>query len=137
MRLCFPNHTEMKFLLFGVTGMLGRTIYAYLRHRGYTVIGVGRAEHDVETLDISKLQGLFDRHDMESGDWVINAAGAIPQRVSQLENPGRFIRVNSIFPRKRTVSSSDRSPKHFLFLRKRIGVTNKYQKIMLASPSLL
>lgn len=88
----------MTFLLFGANGMLGRTVYAYLKSKGYEVIPLCRKDYEVSSLDLDRLEALFDKHEIKEGDWVINCVGAIPQRVSQADDPGSFVRINAIFP---------------------------------------
>ena len=60
----------MTFLLFGANGMLGRTVYAYLKSKGYEVIPLCRKDYEVSSLDLDRLEALFDKHEIKEGDWV-------------------------------------------------------------------
>lgn len=87
----------MRFLIFGASGMLGRTIATYLERRGFDVVRVSRKDYDVESLDVLALSSLISSK-TERGDWVINCVGAIPQRYSQAHQPHTFVKVNAVFP---------------------------------------
>jgi len=87
----------MRFLVFGVSGMLGRTIAAYLEWRGFGVERVSRKDYDAESLDYLGLSSLL-KTKTSKGDWVINCIGAIPQRYSQADQPHTFVKVNAVFP---------------------------------------
>lgn len=87
----------MRFLIFGASGMLGRTIATYLEKRGYEVERVPRKTYDASALDYVALKDFIDANTSD-GDWVINCIGAIPQRYSQTKDPHTFVKVNAIFP---------------------------------------
>lgn len=87
-------------ILFGSTGMLGRTVALYFaRHvYNYPLVLYDRSHYDAEVDGIEVLRKLA--RVWPSGSWVINALGRIPQKHS-LSTPGgdaKYIRVNSVFP---------------------------------------
>lgn len=88
----------MTLFIFGSNGMLGRTIFEYLKSKGHAVVGLRRDDYDISSLSYEGLMSLATYHKWAKGDWVVNAAGAIPQVYSQSEDPHTFVKVNSVFP---------------------------------------
>jgi len=81
----------MKIILFGSTGMLGNYMKKYLT-QFHEIVCVGRNTFDVESCDWVKLDGI-----VQSGELIINCAGAIPQQKCDIR---KYIALNSLFPHK-------------------------------------
>jgi len=81
----------MKIILFGSTGMLGNYMKKYLT-QFHEIVCVDRNTFDVESCDWVKLDGI-----VQSGELIINCAGAIPQQKCDIR---KYIALNSLFPHK-------------------------------------
>lgn len=82
-----------KIVIFGVNGMLGRTLLMYLS-KFYNVIGYSRQDFDAHNLsNLNTLAKSWDKNTI-----VINAIGIIPQKYSLINQSSAFIKINSIFP---------------------------------------
>jgi dTDP-4-dehydrorhamnose reductase len=81
----------MKILLFGSSGMLGNYMKKYLL-QFYDVLCIDRNIFDIETCDWERLENII-----QSGNLVINCAGAIPQQKCDLR---KYIILNTLFPHK-------------------------------------
>lgn len=86
-----------KVFVFGSNGMLGRSICAFLKSKKVKVVPLTRKDFDIETLDYGSLLRLGKTYEWSRENWVVNAAGVIPQTTS-FENPHRFVKVNAVFP---------------------------------------
>ena len=82
-------------MVFGVSGMLGRTLLDYFKQRNYNVVGITRNEFDISKSSNDNLKEIVDNNKPE---YIINAAGIIKQKIN-LFSIEETIRVNSIFPR--------------------------------------
>jgi len=85
----------MKIILFGANGMLGNYFFKYLS-RIYEVKAINRGEFDIETCDWEFLFSLLEKNINET-DIIINCAGAIPQRNTDIR---KYIVLNTLFPIK-------------------------------------
>jgi len=83
----------MKIIVFGSTGMLGTYCVKYFRQKGYAVLPVDREMLDLTSSHENILN--FLRCNVSSADIIINAAGVIKQRNTDIDN---MYKVNTIFP---------------------------------------
>ena len=81
-------------MVFGVGGMLGRTLRDYLNRRNYSVISITRNEFDIYKSSIDDIKKLLD---INKPEFIINASGIIKQKI-HLFSIEETIIVNSIFP---------------------------------------
>jgi dTDP-4-dehydrorhamnose reductase len=81
----------MKIILFGSTGMLGNYVKKYLS-QFHDILCIGRNTFDIELCDWKKLDKII-----QTGDIIINCAGAIPQQKCDIR---KYITLNSLFPHK-------------------------------------
>lgn len=86
----------MKIIIFGISGMLGKYLYVYLK-KYHQVIGVTRKEIDALTVDITELNAFLKNFQDDTPTYVINCVGIIPQRTN-LDEVRKFIKVNTLFP---------------------------------------
>lgn len=97
----------MKVLVVGGSGMLGTTLVAVLAERPELEVyatyrnpwGVGPPEPDAGAKKWFMFvagQQFPPAFGLEPGDWIVNCAGAIPQRLAGSE--ARMVRVNALLP---------------------------------------
>jgi dTDP-4-dehydrorhamnose reductase len=85
----------MTLYIFGANGMLGRTIFKYLSGQ-YKVVAFYRNSFDPLVHSFQDLVSLFDKHNIQKEDCIINCLGIIPQKgESKKEN---YYMVNTVFP---------------------------------------
>jgi len=88
---------EMKIVVLGKTGMLGRYVYTYFKSCGYDTIGVSRKDVDIGEVKRAVLAEYFTSLELGKGDVVINCMGVIKPRVDEL-GVLNAININSVFP---------------------------------------
>jgi len=102
----------MKILIFGISGMLGSSLFAQLgRHKDFDLVGTQRSESLkatnslgrrparfvlIDAIDFSRVSELLAA---ERPEWVVNCIGAVKQLQSAKE-PVSAITLNSLFPRQ-------------------------------------
>lgn len=79
----------MKILVLGKNGMLGQTVYKYLKDK-YDVCGTDR-----DTFDVLK-DNLEDKYNLNEYDYVINCIGILNHEKDKI----KIITVNALFPNK-------------------------------------
>jgi len=84
----------MKVFLFGANGMLGNYFKKYLSN-SYEVIGITRVDFDIETCNWELLESILEGKRIDKNDVIINCAGAIPQRNTNIR---KYIILNTLFP---------------------------------------
>ena len=94
-------------MVFGVSGMLGKTLLDYFNRRDYNVIGVTRNEFDIYKSSNDDLNKLLD---INKPEFIINTAGIIKQKI-HLFSIEETISVNSIFPINLYKVSKDKGSK--------------------------
>ena len=88
-----PTH----ILLFGSHGMLGSALKAYFTsHARYRVDCPTRSVYTITVDSLSELDTVFQRYQVTSETYVINAAGMIPQR--KPATSAEYYTVNTLFP---------------------------------------
>lgn len=81
----------MKIILFGSTGMLGNYVKKYLS-QFHEIVCINRDMFDIESCEWKRLETL-----VQTGELVINCAGAIPQQKCDIR---KYIALNTVFPHK-------------------------------------
>jgi dTDP-4-dehydrorhamnose reductase len=79
----------MKILVLGKNGMLGQTVYKYLKDK-YIIDGTDR-----KTFDVLKDE-LENKYDLNKYDYVINCIGILNHETDRI----KLITVNALFPNK-------------------------------------
>jgi len=83
-----------KIIVLGSSGMLGNTVFAYLKNKEkYEVKDISRDQFDIVTDSIDKLKFIFE----QNVSYVINCAGIIKPRIKTMPVEEVF-QVNSRFP---------------------------------------
>jgi dTDP-4-dehydrorhamnose reductase len=87
---------QMKIVVFGATGMLGRYVTKYLS-QNYEVIPVTRKDFDFAKANQSMLNKFLDSLNFQFGDVLINCIGIIKPQIAVV---GEYesIFINSAFP---------------------------------------
>lgn len=80
----------MKIIVLGSTGMLGHTVEAYLKEKGYNVIGTARNDFDATKDDF---EDLAKKH---NPDVVVNCIGILNKDAE--ENKSKAVLINSYLP---------------------------------------
>jgi len=99
----------MKILIFGVTGMLGNTLFKYLVKKNYNVVGTARTSKKTTLFEdnllkkiiifknINSVASLKNVVNLVKPDVVINCIGVIKQ-LKSASDPLNTIPVNSLLP---------------------------------------
>jgi dTDP-4-dehydrorhamnose reductase len=80
-------------VVLGASGMLGYAVRTYFSRRGDDVVALGRAEFDIASDPMSRLEEQFG-----GADLAINCAGVIKPRIAAMTIED-VLKVNAIFPR--------------------------------------
>lgn len=80
----------MNILVLGKNGMLGQTLYEYLKRNKYNVDGT-----DIDSFDVCK-DSLEEKYDLSKYDYVINCIGLLNHE----SNITKLIMINSLFPHR-------------------------------------
>ncbi len=88
---------KQKIIVLGSTGMLGSVVSKYLALKDYNVKALTRKE-----LDIESQNAVYELKDMVEKDtaYIINCAGAIKPRISNMCTEEETLAINSAFPIK-------------------------------------
>jgi len=89
---------NVKIIVFGSTGMLGKYISLYLSQQQLNVINITRKNIDVIQSPnlLLNLENILLQHNIQKNDIVINCIGLIPQ--TQNYNPLHYFTTNSLLP---------------------------------------
>jgi UDP-N-acetylglucosamine 2-epimerase len=96
--------SRARVVIFGSTGMLGRTVLEHFQRRnpsGPPVMGVARKDLDVRHATPQSLMSLLAGNEGKEGCAVINCVGVIPQKVSRSSSEqgvNDYWTVNAVFP---------------------------------------
>jgi dTDP-4-dehydrorhamnose reductase len=98
----------VKVLVFGISGMIGHTVFRILtKQKSLSVVGVSRANVDSRLfrnckkaiLDFTCLDSLMQLYSQERPEVVINCSG-ITKHNTLIDDPLMVLQMNSIFPRR-------------------------------------
>jgi len=87
----------MKIFVLGSNGMLGRYVSRYLSNN-FNVIELNRDELDASKVTEEIIIDIFNKHNINNDDVVINCIGTIKPQIDKLGDLNGIL-VNSVFPR--------------------------------------
>lgn len=95
----------MKILVLGASGMLGHTVFGFLKRKGHDVYGTARyvesIEYSANILNFDVIKDKIEKLKIKENqyDFVINCIGVIRHQLNNsLDSLESVIKVNSLFP---------------------------------------
>jgi len=106
----------MKFLILGVNGMLGHSIFSYLKQKNEDVHGLMRASSEIKELNFFRenihfIESIHNNHSADlifkiNPDYIINCVGVIKQNILSHDKHQSLL-TNAILPHELARIASD------------------------------